>query len=237
MHSHPEEYARLSASFLIKVTEFFRDRPLFDYLRDNVVADIVSLARKQGNRIRIWSAGCATGEEAYSLAILIAEHLGDELDHFTVQIFATDADADAVAFARRGVYSSAALGTVPEAYRSRYFAPVDDGWAVSKQVRGLVIFGEHDLGQRAPFPHIDLVLCRNVLIYFTSELQKRALQLFAFSLHDGAYLVLGTAETTMPLPESLRPSSAASQSFSSPRRPHTSALRAGEHASALPDSA
>jgi two-component system CheB/CheR fusion protein len=205
LHHHLEEYTRLSASFLIKVTEFFRDRALFDYLRDQVVAEIVSQARKQGNQIRIWSAGCATGEEAYSLAILIAEQLGDELAHFTVQIFATDADADAVAFARRGVYSTAALSTVPEAFRSRYFAPVENGWAVSKQVRGLIIFGEHDLGQRAPFPQIDLVLCRNVLIYFTPELQKRALQLFAFSLHDGGYLVLGTAETTAPLPDYFAP--------------------------------
>ena len=205
LHQHLEEYTQLSASFLIKVTGFFRDRPLFDYLRDSVVAEIVSRARKQRNEIRIWSAGCATGEEAYSLAILIAEYLGDELDHFTVQIFATDADADAVAFARRGVYSAAALATIPEAYRSRYFELADDGWAISQQVRGLVIFGEHDLGQRAPFPHIDLVLCRNVLIYFTPELQKRALQLFAFSLHDRGYLVLGTAETTTPLPDYFTP--------------------------------
>lgn len=205
LHHHPEEYTRLSASFLIKVTGFFRDRPLFDYLREEVVAEIVSRARKQHNRIRIWSAGCATGEEAYSLAILITEHLGDELDDFTVQIFATDADADVVAFARRGVYSAAALASVPEAYRSRYFAPVDNGWAVSQRVRGMVIFGEHDLGQRAPFPNIDLVLCRNVLIYFTPELQKRALQLFAFSLHNEGYLVLGMAETTAPLPDYFAP--------------------------------
>jgi two-component system, chemotaxis family, CheB/CheR fusion protein len=205
LHHHPEEYTRLSASFLIKVTGFFRDRPLFDYLREKVVVEIVSRARKQHNRIRIWSAGCATGEEAYSLAILISEHLGDELDDFTVQIFATDADADVVAFARRGVYSAAALASVPEAYRSRYFAPVNNGWAVSQRVRGMIIFGEHDLGQRAPFPHIDLVLCRNVLIYFTPELQKRALQLFAFSLHNGGYLVLGTAETTAPLPDYFAP--------------------------------
>ena len=201
LHHHPEEYTQLSASFLIKVTGFFRDRALFDYLREEVMAEIVSRARKQRKRIRIWSAGCASGEEAYSLAILIAEDLGDELDDFTVQIFATDADVDAVAFARRGVYSAAALATVPKVYRGRYFAPVNNGWAVSQRVRGMVIFGEHDLGQRAPFPHIDLVVCRNVLIYFTPELQRRSLQLFAFSLHDGGYLVLGMAETTKPLPD------------------------------------
>jgi two-component system CheB/CheR fusion protein len=214
LHHHPEEYTRLSASFLIKVTGFFRDRPIFDYLREEVIAEIISRARKQHNRVRIWSAGCATGEEAYSLAILIAEYLGDELDDLTVQIFATDADADVVAFARRGVYSAAALASVPEAYGSRYFAAVDNGWAVSQRVRGMVIFGEHDLGQRAPFPHIDLVVCRNVLIYFTPELQKRALQLFAFSLHDGSYLVLGMAETTTPLPD-----------YFAPVQPHLKAFR------------
>lgn len=224
VHQHPEEYTRLSASLLIKVTGFFRDRLLFDYLREVVLPEIISQAQKQHHRLRIWSAGCATGEEAYSLAILIAECLGDELDQFNVQIFATDADEDAVAFARRGVYSTAALAAVPESYRSHYFVAGEHGWAISQRVRGMVIFGEHDLGKRAPFPHIHLVLCCNVLINLTSELQKRALQLFAFSLDTSGYLVLGTAETTSPL-----------LNYFTPVQPHLKVFRRyGSHALALP---
>jgi two-component system CheB/CheR fusion protein len=198
---HPEEYSRLIASFLIHVTEFFRDPKLFAALRDKVLPEIIADKRMEtmGNELRIWSAGCATGEEAYSLAILVAEALGEQLTQFTVHIFATDLDEEAVAFARRGVYPAVALANVPEELRSRYFTRLDGGYEVTPRLRSLVIFGQHDLGQRAPFPHIDLVLCRNVLIYFTPELQQRALQLFAFALRDGGYLALGKAETVRPL--------------------------------------
>ncbi len=196
---HPDEYQRLVSSFLIKVTEFFRDPELFDHLRGYTLPRLIEEARQRDNELRIWSAGCATGEEAYSLAILVADVLGEELDGFDVRIFATDLDEDAVAFARRGVYPSGALVNLPPEIVERYFTRVDDSYEVRKFVRGMVIFGQHDLGQRAPFPRIDLALCRNVLIYFTTELQKRALQLFAFALRDGGSLVLGKAETTSPL--------------------------------------
>jgi two-component system CheB/CheR fusion protein len=198
---HPEEYDRLANSFLIKVTDFFRDTDLFTCLREQVLPGLIDEARKRGNELRLWSAGCATGEEAYSLAILVSELLDGELNQFTVRVFATDLGADAVAFARRGVYPGSALKDVPPELRDRYFTQLDSAWEVRKQLRGMVIFGQHDLGQRAPFPRIDLVLCRNVLIYFTPELQRRALQLFAFALREGGYLVLGKAETTSPLPE------------------------------------
>lgn len=197
--NHLEEYQRLTASFLIKVTEFFRSPELFRVLREQVIPEIIAQARTHNNVLRIWSAGCATGEEAYSLAILVAETLGEEIEQFQVQIFATDLDNDAVAFARRGIYPHAALTGLPEELISRYFVKLDGVYEVTKQLRGLVIFGQHDLGQRAPFPHIDLVLCRNVLIYFTKELQARALQLFAFAPRDGGYLALGKAETVHPL--------------------------------------
>ncbi len=205
---HPEEYARLIADFLIKVTEFFRDPELFALLRGQVLPELVAQARTQGNALRIWSAGCATGEEAYSLAILVAEALGRELEHFSVRIFATDLDPEAVAFARRGIYPSTALARVPAELRARYFTTSEGAYEVAPQIRELVIFGQHDLGQRAPFPHIDLVLCRNVLIYFTTELQKRALQLFAFALRDDGYLALGSSETTSPLAEYFVPAHA-----------------------------
>jgi two-component system, chemotaxis family, CheB/CheR fusion protein len=198
---HPEEYDRLASTFLIKVTDFFRDADLYNCLREQVLPGLIDEARRRGNELRLWSAGCATGEEAYSLAILVSELLAGELDQFAVRVFATDLDADAVAFARRGVYPSSALKDVPSDLRDRYFTPLDSAWEIRKQLRGMVIFGQHDLGQRAPFPRIDLVQCRNVLIYFTPELQRRSLQLFAFALREGGYLVLGKAETTSPLPE------------------------------------
>ena len=214
----PEEYARLVGSFLINVTEFFRDPALFAVLRDEVLPDLIVQARSQGNELRLWSAGCSTGEEAYSLAILVAEALGEELDQFTVQIFATDLDEDAVAFARRGLYSAASLAGVAPDLRTRYFNLLDQNlpgppggarenradryattYEVRPHVRSLVVFGQHDLGESAPFPRIDLVLCRNVLMYFTPELQQRTLHLFAFALRDGGYLALGKAETAKPL--------------------------------------
>jgi two-component system CheB/CheR fusion protein len=200
LQGNPDEYARLVNSFLIKVTEFFRDPEVYDYLRDRVLPAIIDTARSHGE-LRIWSAGCATGEEAFSLAILVAEYLGDELNHLTVRIFATDLDPDAVDFARRGVYSAGALASIPPEMVDRYFTRGDNTYEVRKVIRSMVVLGQHDLAQRAPFPRIDLTICRNVLIYFTPELQKRALQLFAFSLRDNGYLVLGKAETVSPLPE------------------------------------
>ncbi len=196
---NPDEYQRLANSFLIKVTDFFRDPELFDYMREHVLPEVIRSAQERGHELRLWSAGCATGEEAYSLALLIAEMLGDDLSGLSIRIFATDLDIEAIAFARRGVYPSSALKHVSPEVLQRYFTRLDDAYEVKKSVRGMVVFGQHDLGQRAPFPRIDLALCRNVLIYFTPELQRRALQLFAFALRDGGYLVLGKAESTTPL--------------------------------------
>jgi two-component system CheB/CheR fusion protein len=201
VEANPDEYERLTSSFLIKVTEFFRDPELFDFLRDEVIPKLVAEAQAAKRELRVWSAGCATGEEAYSLAILIAEHLGEEAPAVDVRIFATDVDVDAIAFARRGVYAASVLAGVPEDLRARYFTPKGDRFEVSKRIRAMTVFGQHDLGQRAPFPRVDLALCRNVLIYFTQDLQRRALHLFAFALRDAGYLVLGKSESTSPLPE------------------------------------
>jgi two-component system CheB/CheR fusion protein len=197
---HPDELQRLVASFLIKVTDFFRDPELFDYLRDQVLPKLISEARERGE-LRLWSAGCATGEEAYTLAMLVSDLLGGDTTSLPVRIFATDVAVDAVEFGRRGIYPEAALAGLPRDLVDRHFVQLDGVYEVRKSVRGLVVFGEHDLGHRAPFPRIDLVVCRNVLIYFTPELQRRALQLFAFSLRRGGALALGKAETVSPLPE------------------------------------
>ncbi len=198
---HPEEYARLATTMLIKVTEFYRDPDLFEHLRTVVIPTLIAEGRRGGRGLRIWSAGCATGEEPYSLAILVAEALGDELPEWGVRIFATDIDGQAIAFARRGIYPRSSLVNLPEDVVSRYFVPAGKEVEVRKEVRALTVFGQHDLAVRAPFPRIDLALCRNVLIYFNPELQRRALQLFAFALRDGGWLALGKTETTTPLPE------------------------------------
>jgi len=201
LHVHPDEYQRLASAFLIKVTQFFRDGDLFEHLGDVLLPRLIKESRDDGRELRLWSGGCATGEEAYSIAILVADALGPELDGFDVRIFATDLDEDAITYARRGIYPASSLANVPPDMLDRHFTPVGVDFEVAKTIRSMVVFGQHDLGQRAPFPRIDLALCRNVLIYFTPELQKRALQLFAYSLREGGYLALGKAESTTPLAE------------------------------------
>lgn len=213
LQTHPEGYQRLLAAFLIKVTEFFRDAALFDELRSSVLPRLVAEARRRGGELRLWSAGTSTGEEAYSLAILCAEALDDGGSSVNVRIFATDVDEESVNFARRGVYSAEALRHVPPPWIAKYFLRLGDAYEVGKRIRNMTVFGQHDLGQRAPFPNIDLCSCRNVLIYFTRELQTRALQLFAFSLRDGGVLVLGKAETANALSDYFKPVNTALKIF------------------------
>lgn len=204
LERHPTERQRLVESFLIKVTEFFRDAEVFDYLRHHALPALIAEARERGE-LRLWSAGCATGEEAYSLAILVADLLEESGEALPVRIFATDVAPEAIEFARRGIYPESALTDLPPDMVAKNFVMTDAGYEVRKSTRNLVVFGEHDLGYRAPFPRIDLVLCRNVLIYFTPDLQRRALQRFAFALRPGGYLVLGKSETVSPLPDYFAP--------------------------------
>jgi len=201
LETDPAEYARLISSLLIKVTEFFRDPKVFDHLRDQTLPTLIEDARRHGRQLRIWSAGCATGEEAYSLAIALSEALGDQHDPLDVRVFATDIDGAAIAFARRGLYPPTAIQKIPPPLRARYFVKSDGGFEVTKALRSMMIFGEHDLGARAAFPRIDLILCRNVLIYFSPPLQRAALETFGFSLRDGGRLVLGPSETVAAMPD------------------------------------
>src|ERR1035437_753960 len=199
VESDAEEYARLVNSLLIKVTEFFRDPQFFDNLRDIVLPELIADAQAGERELRIWSAGCSTGEEAYSLAITVAEIIGQGGAWPQVRIFATDIDHEGIAFARRGVYPLASLESLPQVLRDRYFVEIDGGYQVAKRLRALMVFGEHDLGERAPFPRIDLILCRNVLIYFARPMQQAALETFAYSLRSGGRLALGPSETVMAL--------------------------------------
>ena len=196
---HPEEIEELVKAFLIKVTGFFRDPEAFDFLRQQVIPEIIDRASANGRILRIWSAGCATGEEAYSVGLLIADQLGPEFPEWSVKIFATDLATDAINFARRGLYPENVLTELPDAYRQRFFERIDHGYRIAKTLRETVIFGQQDISRGVPFPRIDLVLCRNLLIYLKPELQQTVLDLFAYSLHQThGYLFLGTAETTRP---------------------------------------
>jgi two-component system CheB/CheR fusion protein len=207
LDSHPDEYQQLVSSFLIKVTEFFRDPELFVALKEQVLPELITAARTRGNVLRLWSAGCATGEEAYSLAILVAEALEAELDQYSVQIFATDVDEASIAFARQGIFPAAALNGASPERQAKYFRKLDGNYEIVDSVRNLLVFGLHDLGVSAPFPRIDLAMCRNVLMYFTRDLQMRVLQGFAFSLSNSGYLVLGSAESTNLVTEYFTPAS------------------------------
>ncbi len=196
---HPAEVEALVAAFLIKVTEFFRDPEAFVYLQRTILPQLIERGRERGRVLRIWSAGCARGEEAYSIAMLIAEHLGTELPDWNVKIFATDLDNDAISLARRGVYSPELLANVPDMLRARYFEPADGALRVVKPLRQMVIFGQQDISRGTPFPRIDLAVCRNLLIYFQPELQQHVLDIFAYSLHAvEGFLFLGRAETVRP---------------------------------------
>ncbi len=195
---YPEEIGELVKAFLINVTQFFRDADAFTYLKNDILPTLISRARQRDHVLRLWTAGCATGEEPYSLAMLLADLLRAELPEWSIKIFATDLDEAAITFARRGLYSENLLSGVPREYQDLFFERVDHGYRISKTLRQMVIFGQQDLSRSAPFPRIDLVLCRNVLIYFTLELQDYVLNQFAFSLNPNGFLFLGKAETVRP---------------------------------------
>src|SRR5579859_3588265 len=198
LKTYPQEVGELVKAILINVTQFFRDPEAFDYLKADILPKLIARANTQQRTLRVWTAGCSTGEEPYSLAMLISDLLGNDLLRWSVKIFATDLDEADGGFARRGLYSENLLKGLPPDYCERYFERIDHGYRISKTLRQMVIFGQQDLSRSSPFPHIDLVLCRNVLIYFTPELQDYALSQFAFSLYPNGYLFLGKAETVRP---------------------------------------
>jgi two-component system, chemotaxis family, CheB/CheR fusion protein len=193
---HPEEFAALFNTILINVTDFFRDDTTWDFLRDTALPQL--LERKgAGTPIRVWSAGCASGEEAYTLAILFAELLGWEESRERVKIYATDADEEALVKARAAVYDEKDIEGIPEVFRAKYFDRGESYYTIKKEFRRQVIFGRHDLIQDAPISRVDLLVCRNVLMYFNAETQARILARFHFALNDSGILFLGRAETLL----------------------------------------
>jgi two-component system CheB/CheR fusion protein len=191
----PEEFAQLFNSILINVTAFFRDEAAWDFLKSDVLSQLLAAKSPQGP-LRVWSAGCATGQEVYSLAIVLAEALGADAFRERVKLYGTDADEDALNTARAASYSAKDLETVPPALAKRYFDPHGSRFVFRPDLRRAVIFGRHDVVQDAPISRVDLLVCRNTLMYFNAETQQKVLQRFHFALNgEGhSYLFLGRAE-------------------------------------------
>ena len=193
----PTNSAQLFNTVLINVTSFFRDGSTWEYLAKSVLPRLID-GRRDGVPIRVWSAGCATGEEAYTLAMVFAEALGVDALSESVKIYATDADEEALTKARAAVYSKQEVADVSAPLLEKYFDGDGDGnHTFRKELRRQIIFGRHDLIQDAPISRVDLLVCRNTLMYFNAETQARILQRFQFALNDHGILFLGRAETLM----------------------------------------
>jgi len=190
---HPDEFAQLFNTVLINVTGFFRDAHAWEYLTTDIIP-LMLASKAPADAIRCWCAGVASGEEAYSLGILLAEHLGPEEYRQRVKIYATDADEEALTHARQALYTERDLAEVPPAYVEKYFERAGERFAFDKDLRRSVIFGRHDLVQDAPISRIDLLVCRNTLMYFNADVQTRILARFYFALNDAGFLFVGKAE-------------------------------------------
>ncbi len=190
---YPEEFNYLFNTILINVTAFFRDASAWQHLAEQVLPNLIQ-RKTNSDQIRIWSAGCASGEEAYTLAMLMSELLGAEDFRQRVKIYATDVDEEALNQARQAVYSAKDLQLIPPELKQKYFESVGNNYVFRQDLRRSVIFGRHDLLQDAPISRLDLLVCRNTLMYFNSETQGRILARFHFALNDSSYLFLGKAE-------------------------------------------
>ncbi|HKP96932.1 MAG TPA: chemotaxis protein CheB [Fibrobacteria bacterium] len=194
LRKNPGEVQALYQDILIKVTSFFRDPESFEALKRSVFPEILK-ERPVEATVRIWVPGCATGEEVYSLAISLLECVGDMAVNTPIQIFATDISDEALAKARSGLYvENISLDVAPERLR-RFFVRVDNRYQISKQIRDMCVFARHDITQDHPFSRIDLISCRNLLIYLDLPLQKKVIPIFHYALKPDGHLMLGTSET------------------------------------------
>ena len=205
LQENPQEVEMLFKELLIGVTKFFRDREAFDHLK----AFLLSLLKKKPveSTIRVWTAGCSTGEEAYSLAMALLECL-DEVDpanYLKIQIFATDISPESIDFARAGVYADNITGDVSAPRLARFFQKLDGHYQIRKEVRDVVVFAVHDINKDAPFTKLDLVCCRNLLIYLSTELQKNLLPVFHYALNVGGILFLGPSENISSFQDLFQP--------------------------------
>jgi two-component system CheB/CheR fusion protein len=192
----PDEVEALFRDLLIGVTNFFRDPQAFQALEEQVIPKLFAGKSVANGVVRVWVAGCSTGEEAYSLAILLQEHMEALRQSYTVQVFATDIDSRAIAIARAGVYPAGIAADISPQRLARFFTPEPDGqgFRIHKGIRDMLVFSEQDLTRDPPFSKLDLITCRNLLIYLSAELQKRLMPLFHYALNPQGVLFLGTSE-------------------------------------------
>jgi len=200
LRREPEEVTQLFRDLLIGVTNFFRDKEAFDALENQVIPKLFA-DMGAADTVRIWVPGCATGEEVYSLAILMREHMSALRNVPKVQIFATDIDESALAVARAGRYPQAVMQDVKPERLDRFFSRDDSSYAVLKDIRDMCIFSAHSVIRDPPFSRIDLISCRNLLIYLGAEFQSRVIPVFHFALKPGGYLFLGTSENISQYPD------------------------------------
>ncbi len=188
-----EEVQALCKDILISVTSFFRDREAFETLGRHLPEVVAH--KNDGDPLRLWVPGCATGEEVYTIAMMLNESLGDDINRYNVQLFGTDLDAHAIMVGRRGLYPEAFLDSMDETLLNRYFIRSGNTYQVVKALREFTVFARQNLIKDPPFLRIDLLSCRNLLIYFNSTLQRKAFELFHYVLNPGGYLFLGKSET------------------------------------------
>ncbi len=193
LRTQPGEAAALVCELLISVTNFFRDRDSFDALDEHIARLFAEKSADQA--VRVWVVACATGEEAYSMAMLLLEHAADVEHRLTLQVFACDLDEEAIRFARAGVYPETISADVSQERLHRFFTKVPEGYMVRREVREMVLFATHDVLKDAPFSRVDLLSCRNLLIYLNREAQARCFEIFNFALRPDGVLFLGSSET------------------------------------------
>jgi two-component system CheB/CheR fusion protein len=191
---HPNEIEALYNDLLISVTQFFRDAESFEVLEKTIFPKLIK-GRSPDDPVRIWVPGCSTGEEVYSLAISLMEACREQDVEIPMQVYATDLSELAISRARTGRYSENIINDVPADRLRRYFLRVESGYQVSKRTREMCIFARHDLTRDPPFPRLDLISCRNVLIYFGTVLQRRIMPILHYALKPHGYLLLGSSET------------------------------------------
>lgn len=196
LQNHPDEDVALLETLLINVTGFFRDRDSWDYLAEEIIPNLVA-SKQPDAPIRVWSAACASGQEAYSLVILLAEALGLESCLQRVRCYGTDMDEEALKKARSATYQPKEATDIPPDLLEKYFTSSDRGYVFHPQLRRAIIFGRHNLAEDAPLSQIDLLACRNALIYFNAEMQTTILARFHFALKNNGFLFLGKTETLM----------------------------------------
>ncbi len=204
LKEHPAEATDLYNDLLINVTNFFRDPETMDYLGKVLFPQLIKnkVAREP---LRIWVPACSTGQETYSLAILLLETLGDRASSMPIHIFATDLSDTAITKARLGIYTHAELADVSPARLQRFFTQVDDHYRINKTVRDLCVFAPHNLLKDPPFSRLDMISCRNLLIYLGTSLQRKALSSFHYALNSGGYLLLGKSESVSTSPTLFSP--------------------------------